>query len=105
MTPARLEQMLRSTAKATALAVALSIGSAALAPLLPGLASSANATTERDFTEENVIAATEKVVGERSRDVLEAAAIRLVIGHGTILAAPPALQCSTTSSRGLYRCA
>src|SRR4051794_20404006 len=29
------------------------------------------------------------LVGERSRDVLEAAAIRLVIGHDTILAAPP----------------
>ena len=68
MTPARLEQMLRSTAKATALAVALCFGSAALPPLLPGLASSANATTERDFTEDNVIAATEKVVGERSHD-------------------------------------
>ena len=66
--PARLEQMLRSTAQATALAVALCFGSAALAPLLPGLASSANATTERDFTEDNVIAATEKVVGERSHD-------------------------------------
>jgi hypothetical protein len=60
--------MLRSTAQATALAVALCFGSAALAPLLPGLASSAKATTERDFTEENVIAATEKVVGERSHD-------------------------------------
>ena len=33
------------------------------------------------------------LVGERSRDLLEAAAIRLVIRHGTILAAPPALQC------------
>jgi hypothetical protein len=32
------------------------------------------------------------LVGERSRYVLEAAAIRVVIGHGTILAAPPALQ-------------
>ena len=32
------------------------------------------------------------LVGERSRDVLEAAAIRLVIGHGTILAAPPVRQ-------------
>src|SRR4051794_4818418 len=29
------------------------------------------------------------LVGERSRDVLEAAAIRLVIGHDTILAADP----------------
>jgi hypothetical protein len=27
--------------------------------------------------------------GERSRDVLETAAIRIVSGHGTILAAPP----------------
>jgi len=33
------------------------------------------------------------LVGERSRDVLEAAAIRLVIGHSDILAASPALQC------------
>jgi hypothetical protein len=33
------------------------------------------------------------LVGERSRDVLEAAAIRLVIAHRTIVAAPPALQC------------
>jgi hypothetical protein len=33
------------------------------------------------------------LVGERSRDVLEAAAIRLVIRHGTILAASPAPQC------------
>ena len=33
------------------------------------------------------------LVGERSRDVLEAAAIRLVIRHGDILAASPALQC------------
>ena len=49
---ARLEQMLRSIAQATALAVALCIGGAALTPFLPGLASSANATTERDFTEE-----------------------------------------------------
>jgi hypothetical protein len=31
-------------------------------------------------------------VGERSRDVFEAAAIRLVISHGDILAASPALQ-------------
>jgi hypothetical protein len=34
-----------------------------------------------------------QLVGERSRDVLEAAAIRLVIEHDTILAAPRALQC------------
>src|SRR5215212_4846311 len=33
------------------------------------------------------------LVGERSGDVLEAPAIRLVIGHGPILAASPALQC------------
>jgi len=32
------------------------------------------------------------LVGDRSRDVLEATAIRLAIRHGTILAAPPALQ-------------
>ena len=68
MTRARLEQMVRSIARATVLAVALCCGGAALAPLLPGLAPSANATTERDFTEDNVIAATEKVVGERSHD-------------------------------------
>src|SRR4051812_40124021 len=33
------------------------------------------------------------LVSERSREVLEAAAIWLVIGHDTILAAPPALRC------------
>jgi hypothetical protein len=32
-------------------------------------------------------------VGQRSRDVLQAAAIRLAIRHGDILAASPALQC------------
>src|SRR4051812_32945012 len=36
------------------------------------------------------------VVGEGSRDVLEAAAIWLAIGHGTILAAPPRCSASTT---------
>ena len=68
MTPPRFGQMLRSFAQATAVAVALCFGGAALAPFLPGLASLANATTERDFTEEDVNAATKKVVDERSKD-------------------------------------
>ena len=68
MTPARLERMLRSNAQATALAVALCFGGAALASFIPGLASPASATSERDFTEDNVTSATEKVVAERSHD-------------------------------------
>src|ERR671934_170510 len=40
------------------------------------------------------------LVGERSRDVLEAAAIRLVIRHGDILAASPALQCVVAAAGG-----
>ncbi len=43
-----------------------------------------------------------QLVGERSRDVLEAAAIRLVVGHGAILATPPALRC-VNNAAGVVR--
>ena len=65
--PAGREQMLRSIARATVLAVALCFVSAAFPPL-PGVDSVANATTERDFTEDDVIAATKKAVDQRSQD-------------------------------------
>ena len=60
MTPPRFGQMLRSFAQAAAIAVALCFGGVALAPFLPGLMSTANATSERDFTEEDVNAAVEE---------------------------------------------
>src|SRR5262245_47018265 len=68
MIPPHCAQMLRSIAQATVLAVALCFVGAAFAPLLPGLITPAGATTERDFTEDDVIAATKRVVEQRSKD-------------------------------------
>ena len=59
--------MLRWVVQATVLAVALCFLGAAFPPL-PGVVSVANATTERDFTEDDVIAATKKAVDQRSQE-------------------------------------
>ncbi|MGB6388980.1 MAG: hypothetical protein WBE08_14135, partial [Methyloceanibacter sp.] len=56
-----------STAQATAIALALCFGAAAPVVLL-GVATPAIATTEADFTEADVNAATKKVVDARSKD-------------------------------------
>ena len=70
MISARLLQYWRSIAQATAIAVVLCFGlPAPLTQFVPFLAASpAAATTERDFTEDDVNAAVKKVVGERTKD-------------------------------------
>ena len=70
MTSARLRQPLRSIAQATAIAVVLCFGMPApLSQFVPFLAASpAAATSERDFTEDDVNAAVKKVIDERSHD-------------------------------------
>ena len=70
MTSARLRGPLPSIAQATALAVASCFGlPAPLLQFVPFLAASpAAATSERDFTEDDVNAAVKKVIDERSHD-------------------------------------
>ena len=70
MTSARLRGPLRSIAQATAIAVVLCFGlPAPLSQFVPFLAASpAAATSERDFTEDDVNAAVKKVIDERSHD-------------------------------------
>src|SRR5262245_39055409 len=66
MTSARLRGPLRSIAQATAIAVVLCFGlPALLSQFVPFLAAStAAATSERDFTEDDVNAAVKKVIDE-----------------------------------------
>ena len=70
MTSARLRGPLRSIAQATAIAVVLCFGlPAPLSQFVPFLAASpAAATSERDFTEDDVNAAVKKVIDERTKD-------------------------------------
>src|SRR5262245_43337472 len=70
MTSARLRGPLRSIAQATAIAVVLCFGlPALLSQFVQFLAvSTAAATSERDFTEDDVNAAVKKVIDERSQD-------------------------------------
>ena len=70
MTSARLRGPLRSIAQATAIAVVLCFGlPAPLSQFVPFLAASpAAATSERDFTEDDVNAAVKKVIDERTND-------------------------------------
>src|SRR5262245_30729646 len=70
MTSARLRGPLRSIAQATAIAVVLCFGlPALLSQFVPFLvASTAAATSERDFTEDDVNATVKKVIDERSQD-------------------------------------
>jgi LmbE family N-acetylglucosaminyl deacetylase len=70
MTSARLRGPLRSIAQATAIAVVLCFGlPALLSQFVPFLAASTvAATSERDFTEDDVNAAVKKVIDERSQD-------------------------------------
>ena len=70
MTSARLRGPLRSIVQATAIAVVLCFGlPASLSQFVPFLAASpAAATSERDFTEDDVNAAVKKVIDERTKD-------------------------------------
>jgi hypothetical protein len=67
MIRARLVRNWSSIAQATAIAVALCFGAADI-PVSGVFVTPAAATSERDFTEDDVKAATKKVVDERSHD-------------------------------------
>jgi hypothetical protein len=67
MIRARLVRNWSSSAQATAIAVALCFGAADI-PVSGVFVTPAAATSERDFTEDDVNAAVKKVVDERSHD-------------------------------------